>query len=48
MLGILRRVSNALKQAWAEGRPKREATARDWIQESQFDRWRDIRLITGA
>lgn len=46
ILGIFRRVSNALKQAWAKGKPKREATARDWIQENQFNRWNGIRLIT--
>lgn len=46
ILGIFRRVSNALKQAWAKGQPKREATARDWIEENQFNRWNGIRLIT--
>jgi len=46
VLGILRRLSNALKQAWAKGRPKREATSRDWIEENQFNRWQGIRLIT--
>jgi hypothetical protein len=46
VLGIFRRVSNALKQAWAKGRPKRAATARDCIEENQFNRWRGIRLIT--
>ena len=48
VLGIFRRVSNALKQAWARGRPKRAATARDWIEENQFNRWSAIRLITGT
>ena len=48
ILGIFRRVSNALKQAWAKGRPKREATARDWIEENQLNRWSGIRLITSA
>ena len=48
VLGIFRRVSNALKQAWAKGRPKRAATAQDWIEENQFNRWRGIRLITGV
>jgi predicted transposase YbfD/YdcC len=43
VLGILRRLSNALKQVWAKGRPKREATSRDWIEENQFNRWRGIR-----
>lgn len=45
ILGIFRRISNALKQAWAKGRSKREATARDWIEENQFNRWRGINLI---
>jgi predicted transposase YbfD/YdcC len=44
--GIFRRLSNALKQAWAKGRPKRAATSRDWIEENQFNRWRGIRLFT--
>ena len=47
VLGIFRRVSNALKQVWARGRPKREATSRDWIEENQFNRWRGIHLIIG-
>ncbi len=46
VLGIFRRLSNALKQSWARARPKREATSRDWIEENQFDRWRLIHLIT--
>jgi hypothetical protein len=46
VLGIFRRVSNALKQAWATGRPKRAATSRDWIEENHFNRWHGIRLIT--
>jgi len=46
VLGIFRRLSNALKQAWAKGRPKRAATSRDWIEEHQFNRWNGIRLIT--
>ena len=45
VLGIFRRLSNTLKQAWAKGRPKREATSRDWIEENQFNRWRGIRLL---
>ena len=45
VLGIFRRLSNALKQAWAKGRPKREATSRDWIEENQFNRWRGIGLM---
>ena len=46
VLGILRRISNACKQVWAKGRPKREATSRDWIEENHFNRWRGIHLIT--
>jgi predicted transposase YbfD/YdcC len=46
LLGIFRRLSNALKQVWAKGRPKRAATSRDWIEENQFNRWNGIRLIT--
>jgi len=45
-LGIFRRLSNAFKQGWAKGRPKREATAGDWIEENQFNRWKGIGLIT--
>src|SRR4029079_18714166 len=46
ILGIFRRVSNALKQVWTKGRPKREATSRDWTEENHFNRWKAIRLIT--
>jgi predicted transposase YbfD/YdcC len=46
VLGIFRRLSNALKQGWAKGRPKREATSRDWIEENQCNRWNGIRLLT--
>jgi predicted transposase YbfD/YdcC len=46
VLGIFRRLSNAFKQVWAKGRPKREATSRDWTEENHFDRWKAIRLIT--
>jgi predicted transposase YbfD/YdcC len=46
ILGIFRRLSNALKQVWASGRPKREATGRDWIEENQFNRGKALRLIT--
>ena len=45
-LGIFRRLSNAFKQRWAKGRPEREATSRDWVEENHFNRWRGIRLIT--
>lgn len=46
ILGVFRRVSNALKQVWTKGRPKREATSRDWTEENHFNRWKAIRLIT--
>lgn len=46
VLGTFRRLSNALKQAWAKGRPKRAATSRDWVEENHFNRWSGIRLIT--
>ena len=46
VLGIFRRLSNAFKQLWAKGRPVREATSRDWVEENHFNRWKGIRLIT--
>lgn len=46
VLGIFRRLSNALKHAWAKDRPKRAATSRDWVEENLFNRWNGIRLIT--
>lgn len=46
VLGIFRRLSNALKQVWTKGRPKRIATSRDWIEENHFNRWSGIRLLT--
>ena len=46
VLGIFRRLSNALKQVWAKGRPKRETTSRDWVEENQFNRRTSINLIT--
>jgi hypothetical protein len=46
VLGILRRLSNALKPVWARGRPQRQATSRDWIEENHFNRWHGIHLIT--
>jgi predicted transposase YbfD/YdcC len=46
VLGIFRRLSNAFKQVWAEGRPKRQATSVDWIEENLSNRWRGIHLIT--
>jgi hypothetical protein len=48
VLGIFRRLSNALKQVWARGRPKRAATSRDWIEENHFNRWRGLRLLTSG
>jgi predicted transposase YbfD/YdcC len=46
VLGIFRRLSNAFKHVWARGRPKRQATSRDWIEENLSNRWRGIHLIT--
>ena len=46
VLGIFRRLSNALKQVWARGRPNRAATSRDWIEGNHFNRWSGIRVIT--
>jgi predicted transposase YbfD/YdcC len=46
VLGLFRRLSNALKHAWAKGRPRRAATSRDWIEENLFNRWHGVRLIT--
>lgn len=46
VLGIFRRLSNTLKQLWAQGRPKRQATSRDWTEENFSNRWSGIRLIT--
>jgi hypothetical protein len=47
ILGLFRRLSNAFKQTWAQGRPKRRATSRDWLEENHFNRWLGIRLFTG-
>jgi len=46
VLGVLRRLSNALKQVWAKGRPKRESTSRDWVEQNQLNRRSAINLIT--
>ena len=46
VLGIFRRLSNSFKQVWAKGRPKREATSRDWVEENHFNRRRGIELVT--
>jgi hypothetical protein len=40
-------MSNALKQPWAKGEPRRAATSRNWIEENHCNRCRGIRLITG-
>ena len=47
VLGLFRRLANAFQQPWAQGRPKRRATARDWLEENYFNRWLGIRLFTG-
>jgi predicted transposase YbfD/YdcC len=46
VLGLLRRLSNTFQKLWSQGRPTRQATARDWIEENQFNRWLGIRLFT--
>lgn len=46
VLGIFRRLSNAFKHVWAIGRPKRQATSADWIEQNLSNRWPAIRLIT--
>lgn len=46
VLGLLRRLSNTFPKLWSQGRPPRQATARDWIEENQFNRWLGIRLFT--
>lgn len=46
VLGLLRRLSNTCQKLWSIGRPRRQATARDWIEENQFNRWLGIRLFT--
>jgi len=46
VLGLLRRLANTLQKLWGQGRPSRQATARDWIEENQFNRWLGIRLFT--
>jgi hypothetical protein len=45
VLGIFRRLSNAFKQVWAKGRPKRQGTSADWIEENLSKPWRGIHLI---
>ena len=46
VLGLFRRLSNSFKQVWAQGRPQRRATSRDWTEENHFNRWLGIRLFT--
>src|SRR5689334_8585833 len=46
VLGIFRHLSNAFKQVWAKGRPKRQGTSVDWVEENLSKPWRGIRLIT--
>ena len=46
VLGIFRRLSNAFKHVWAKGRPKRQATSADWIENNLSNRWPAIHLIT--
>jgi hypothetical protein len=46
VLGIFRRLSNAFKQVWAQGRPKRQATSLDWIERNTVNRRALIDLIT--
>ena len=46
ILGIFRRLSNALKHVWAKGRPKRAATSRDWFELNLFNRWIGINQFT--
>lgn len=46
VLGLFRRLSNTFQKLWAGGRPRRQATARDWIEENHFNRWLGIRLFT--
>jgi hypothetical protein len=46
LLGLFRRLSNTFKQRWTKGRPKRQATSRDWTEANQFNRGWGIRLFT--
>lgn len=46
VLGIFRRLSNALKQVWAQGRPKRQATSVDWFERNTRNRPTLIDLVT--
>ena len=46
VLGIFRCLSNAFKQVWAQGRPKRAGTSLDWIEGSLVNRWHGIHINT--
>jgi len=46
VLGIFRRLSNALKHVWATGRPRRDSTSADWIERNASNRRLVIDLIT--
>jgi hypothetical protein len=46
VLGLFRRLSNAFKQVWAQGRPKPQATSLDWIERNASNRRALIELIT--
>jgi hypothetical protein len=46
VLGIFRRLSNALKHVWTKGRPKRAATSRDWFELNLSNRWIGINRFT--
>jgi hypothetical protein len=46
VLGIFRRLSNAFKHVWAQGRPKRQATSLDWLEHNAHHRGALIALIT--
>ena len=46
VLGIFRRLFNVVKQVWAKGRPKRESTPRDWVEENHFNRGISAKLDT--
>ena len=45
VLGLFRRLSNALKHDWAIGRPRRESTSADWIERYASNRRLAIDLI---
>jgi predicted transposase YbfD/YdcC len=46
VLGIFQRIAIALHQAWAQTRPPRRATTRDWVSEHLGNRWLALRRIT--